>query len=74
MRLIDADSLTQHMQRAYEKRICKWDLLCTVAVIGAEEEKEIVRCKDCKYRDNDYCKEHHDHIDREEFCSRGEAK
>lgn len=31
-----------------------------------------VRCKDCKYRDNDYCKEHHDHIDREEFCSRGE--
>lgn len=34
--------------------------------------KPIIRCKDCKYRDNDYCKEHHDHIDREEFCSRGE--
>ena len=39
-----------------------------------EKDDEVVRCKDCKYRDNDYCKEHHDHIDREEFCSRGEAK
>ena len=36
--------------------------------------REVVKCKDCKYRDNDYCKEHHDHIDREEFCSRGERK
>lgn len=41
MRLIDADALTEHMRKAYEgnKKIgFKWDLISTVAVIGAEEE------------------------------------
>ena len=41
---------------------------------GIQEGQKLVRCKDCKYRDNDYCKEHHDHIDRDEFCSRGEKR
>ena len=40
----------------------------------AKDMMGIIRCKDCKYRDNDYCKEHHDHIDRDEFCSRGVKK
>ena len=42
--------------------------------MSVEQELGIVRCKDCKYRDNDYCKEHYDHIDRDDFCSRGERK
>lgn len=40
-RLIDADTLTEHMRKAYEgntKAGFKWDLISTVAVIGAEEE------------------------------------
>ena len=41
MKLIDRESLVEHMRKAYEghKKIgFKWDLISTVAVIGAEEE------------------------------------
>ena len=43
MRLIDADALIEHMRKAYNKRISDWDLISTVAVIGAEEDAEPVR-------------------------------
>lgn len=42
-RLIDADALIEHMRKAYNKRISDWDLISTVAVIGAEEDAEPVR-------------------------------
>lgn len=41
MKLIDKDSLIEHMRKAHEgheKYGFKWDLVSTVAVIGAEEE------------------------------------
>lgn len=41
MKLIDRESLTEHMRKAYEgntKAGFKWDLECTVAVIYAEDE------------------------------------
>ena len=44
MKLIDKDSLIEHMRKAHEgneKYGFKWDLVSTVAVIGAEEESEI---------------------------------
>jgi len=42
-RLIDADALIEHMRKAYNKRISDWDLISTVAVIGAEEDAEPIR-------------------------------
>ena len=43
MRLIDADALIEHMRKAYNKRISDWDLISTVAVIGAEEDAKPIR-------------------------------
>ena len=43
MRPIDADSLIEHMRKAYNKRISDWDLISTVAVIGAEEDAKPTR-------------------------------
>jgi len=42
-RLIDADALIEHMRKAYNKRISDWDLISTVAVIGAEEDAKPIR-------------------------------
>jgi len=44
-RLIDADALIEHMRKAYNKRISDWDLISTVAVIGAEEDAEPITAR-----------------------------
>jgi hypothetical protein len=53
MRPIDADALIEHMRKAYNKRISDWDLISTVAVIGAEEDAEPVRHGHWKYSPKD---------------------
>lgn len=86
MKLIDRDSLIDHMRKAYEgntKNGFKWDLESAVVVICAEEEinQPIVRCKDCKYfmcgngcilQAVDYSWE--EQMYAGDFCSRGERK
>ena len=71
----DADRIVVDLVRLCRKEEFtddgKTDKICAFQIIT---DGEAVRCKDCKYRDKDYCTSHHDHIDRDDFCSRGERK
>lgn len=75
MRLIDADALQKEYQKEHGKRLLLIDVAPTIDAV------EVVRCKDCKYKDD--CSQmikFRRHVDLDHrynklhYCSYGERK
>lgn len=77
MRLIDADELLTAFPIGDEPTVTIACIRATIKHMPTiEERKTVVRCKDCKYRNGDYCHRFHDgysaFIHHDDYCSYAE--
>ena len=79
-RLIDADELNDYVMDTYGGGITDntvifyGDVLTIINEAPTIDAVEVVRCKDCKYWDGEFCEMNETYCEDTDFCSYGERR